>query len=116
MAVRASLPAGPLVRLTRVGRSPSCPVVLMAAVVVCAHLPYLLGLFDPNPTKAFSGLTSGIQPGLLPGYDTIDPNTGFTSQAFSHLAATDWLHGVVPWWNPTEGIGSPLAGDMKGMA
>jgi hypothetical protein len=116
MAVRASLPAGPLVRLTRVGRSPSCPVVLMAAAVVCAHLPYLLGLFDPNPTKAFSGLTSGIQPGLLPGYDTIDPNTGFTSQAFSHLAATDWLHGVVPWWNPTEGIGSPLAGDMKGMA
>jgi hypothetical protein len=88
----------------------------MVAAVVGAHLPYLVGIFDPNPMKAVSGLASGVRPGVLPGYDTIDPNTGFTSQAFSHLAATDWLHGKVPWWNPTEGLGTPLAGDMKGMA
>jgi hypothetical protein len=113
--------AGPGLReepafLSRVVRAPALPLVAVIFVVVCAHLPYLLGVFDPNPMKPFSGLASGLQPGWLPGYDTIDPNTGFTSQAFSHLAALDWLHGTVPWWNPTEGLGTPLAGDMKGMA
>jgi hypothetical protein len=88
----------------------------MVAAVVAAHLPYLLRVLDPNPMRVFSGLGSGLQPSVLPGFDTIDPNTGFTSQAFSHLAASDWLHGTVPWWNPTEGLGSPLAGTMKGMA
>ena len=102
--------------VVRVLRSPLLPVSVVVAAVVCAHLPYLLGIFDPNPMKAFSGLTSGIQAGRLPGYDTIDPNTGFTSQSFSHLAATDWLHGTVPWWNPHAGLGVPLAGTMQGMA
>ncbi len=91
-------------------------MVTMVVAVVIAHLPYLLGVFDPNPMKIYSGLTTGSQVGVVPGYDTIDPNTGFTSQTFSHLAAFDWLHGIVPWWNPTEGLGSPLAGTMKGMA
>ena len=25
----------------------------------------------------------------------------------------DWLHGHIPWWNPYEGVGSPLAGEMQ---
>ncbi|MHB1710023.1 MAG: hypothetical protein ACYCV7_01270, partial [Acidimicrobiales bacterium] len=29
------------------------------------------------------------------------------------MAALDWLHGHIPWWNPYEGIGSPLAGEMQ---
>src|ERR1700750_3176616 len=93
MTAPDTLPSGMLRRLIQLARSPGCPVVVMVVAVAWAHLPYLVGLFDPNPTKVFSGLTSGVQPGLLPGYDTIDPKTGFTSQAFSHLAATDWLHG-----------------------
>ena len=111
-----SLPSQPPSRLVQLVRSPSFPMVAMVAAVVVAHLPYLLGVFDPNPIRVFSGLASGQQPSLLPGFDTIDPNTGFTSQAFSHQAASDWLHGTIPWWNPTEGLGSPLAGTMKGMA
>jgi hypothetical protein len=100
----------------RLTRSPYLPVLVVVGAVVGAHLPYLLGVFDPNPMKPFSGLVSGIHSGVLPGNDTIDPNTGFTSQTFSHRAALDWLHGSVPWWNPTEGLGTPLAGTMKGMA
>ncbi|MGH7643886.1 MAG: hypothetical protein ACRENX_12910 [Candidatus Dormibacteria bacterium] len=48
----------------------------------------------------------------MPGFPTIDPNNGFTTQALGHLAAMDWLHGQVPWWNPYEGVGTPLAGEM----
>jgi Bacterial membrane protein YfhO len=106
----------PSSRFVRLVRSPSFPMVVMVAAVVFAHLPYLLGVFDPNPMKVYSGLTTGLKVAALPGSNTIDPNTGFTSQTFSHLAASDWLHGTVPWWNPTEGLGSPLAGTMKGMA
>ncbi len=114
--VGAPSASAPPSRFAQIVRSPSFPVVAMVAAVVAAHLPYLLGIFDPNPMRVFSGLASGQQLGVLPGFDTIDPNTGFTSQAFSHQAASDWLHGTVPWWNPTEGLGSPLAGTMKGMA
>ena len=34
-------------------------------------------------------------------------------QALGHLVATDWFSGHVPWWNPYEGLGVPLAGDMQ---
>nr|WP_148039478.1 YfhO family protein [Acidithiobacillus sulfuriphilus] len=50
---------------------------------------------------------------MLPGLPYIDPNVGFTSQALGHLAAEDWLHGAIPWWNPYSGIGLPLAGEMQ---
>ena len=36
--------------------------------------------------------------------------------AMGHLAAMDWLHGHIPWWNPYEGLGSPLAGEMQAAA
>jgi hypothetical protein len=28
----------------------------------------------------------------------------------------DWLHGTVPWWNPFEGLGVPLAAEMQSAA
>lgn len=43
----------------------------------------------------------------------LDPNVGYTSEALGGLAARDWLHGIVPWWNPFTGIGMPLAGEMQ---
>jgi hypothetical protein len=51
--------------------------------------------------------------GWLPGVPYIDPNAGYTTQALGHVAALDWLHGHIPWWNPYEGIGAPLAGEMQ---
>jgi hypothetical protein len=46
----------------------------------------------------------------------IDPNNGFISQAASHRAVLDWLHFRLPWWNPSEGTGTPLAGGMQSAA
>jgi hypothetical protein len=55
-------------------------------------------------------------PGLLGGLPTIDPNNGTNSQALGHLAMVDWLHLQPPWWNPFQGTGLPLAGEMQSAA
>jgi hypothetical protein len=46
----------------------------------------------------------------------IDPNVGFITQPFGHLAAMDLLHGHLPFWNYFEGLGSPLLGEMQSAA
>jgi hypothetical protein len=91
-------------------------MLAVAGAVVLANLPYLLGFFDPNPLGPRSGLLSAVTPGLLGGQPTIDPNNGFISQAASHRAVLDWLHFRLPWWNPYEGTGTPLAGGMQSAA
>ena len=91
-------------------------LLAVAAVIICANLPYLLGLFDGNPLGPRSGLTSTSTAGLLAGQSTIDPNNGFTSQALGHRAVLDWLHLQPPWWNPYEAAGAPLAGGMQSAA
>jgi hypothetical protein len=86
------------------------------AVVLAANLPYLVGGFDPNPLPLRSNLISSGSPGLIGGVSTIDPNNGSVSQALGHRAALDWLHGSPPWWDPYEGVGSALAGEMQSAA
>jgi hypothetical protein len=111
--------ASRLARLTALARRvpPDGRAMLaVAGAVVLANLPYLLGLFDPNPLGPRSGLLSAVTPGVLGGQPTIDPNNGFISQAASHRAALDWVHLRLPWWNPYEGTGTPLAGEMQSAA
>ena len=91
-------------------------IAAVVAAVLVAHLPYLLGFFDPNPLGPRSGLASSVLPGPLSGQPTIDPNNGFISQALSHRAALDLIHLHLPWWNPYEGSGAPLAGEMQSAA
>ncbi len=91
-------------------------LLAIAGAVLLANLPYLLGFFDANPLGPRSGLLSAMTPGPLRGQPTIDPNNGFISQAVSHRAALEWLHLRVPWWNPYEGTGAPLAGEMQSAA
>jgi hypothetical protein len=91
-------------------------LVAIAVAVLLANLPYLLGFFEPNPLDARSGLTSAITHGLLGGRPTIDPANGFNSQAIGHLAALDLLHLHLPWWNPYEATGMPLAGETQAAA
>ena len=95
-----------------------CALLAVVAVVVVAQLPYLLGFFDPNPLGVTSGLVSpaNYSPGLLRGYPTADPNDGFVSQALGHRASLDLLGGHLPWWNPYEGTGAPLAGETQSAA
>jgi hypothetical protein len=88
-------------------------VVLVGVCIVVANLPYLIGWFDPNPMLQTSGLGVHVRPGVIPGRSSIDANAGYTSQALAHRAVLDWLHGNVPWWNPFEGLGVPLAGEMQ---
>jgi hypothetical protein len=92
------------------------PSLIVVAPIILGNLLSLVGAVDSNPLLLQSGLGLGLRPGLLPGFPSIDPNNGFTLQALGHLAASDWLSGRVPWWNPFEGLGAPLAGEMQSAA
>ncbi len=86
------------------------PTVLLVLLPFALHAPlWLLGR-STDPIWFFSGLTHGPHPARWP---FLDPNVGFTSEALGRLAASDWLHGIVPWWNAYTGIGMPLAGELQ---
>lgn len=91
-------------------------LLAILAAVLGANGPYLLGVFVADPLGPRSGLVAAVTPGLLRGQPTIDPNVGFISQAVSHRAVLDLLHLQLPWWNPFEGTGAPLAGEMQAAA
>lgn len=90
-------------------------LLAIAAAVLLANLPYILGFFDPNPLGPRSGLGPSAL-GLTGGVPVLDPNNGITSQALGHRAAIDVVNGRMPWWNPYEGTGLPLAGEMQSAA
>jgi hypothetical protein len=89
------------------------PVAVIVAVVLVANALYLFGVFDPNPINLYSQLAAITHGGWWPGLPEADPNAGITAQTLGHLVAENWLHGHVPWWNPFEGLGAPLAGEMQ---
>jgi hypothetical protein len=91
-------------------------MLAIIGLVVLANLPYLLGIFDANPLGPRGSLVGSLVPGLSEGQPTIDPNNGFVSQALGHRAALDLLHLHLPWWNPYEGTGAPLGGEMQSAA
>jgi hypothetical protein len=91
-------------------------LIAIAAVVLTANVPYLAGVADANPLGPRSGLAASVTAGPLPGERSVDPNDGFTSQALGHRAALDVLALKAPWWNPYEGTGAPLAGEMQSAA
>ncbi|MGD0178476.1 MAG: hypothetical protein ABSC15_01580 [Terriglobales bacterium] len=91
-------------------RRPWLSIVVLVLLPFAIHLPlWLLGR-STDPIWFFSGLTSGAHPLRWP---FLDPNVGFTSEALGRLAAGNWLHGIVPWWNAYTGIGMPLAGELQ---
>jgi hypothetical protein len=91
-------------------------MLLIAGVVIVANVPYLLGIFDANPLGPRASLVGGVVAGPVGGQLTIDPNNGFVSQALGHRAALDLIHLRLPWWNPYEATGVPLAGEMQSAA
>jgi hypothetical protein len=91
-------------------------MLAIVGAVLAAHLMFLSGLFDANPLGPQSGLVSAFTRGPVNGGPTIDPNYGFISQAISHRAALDLVHLHLPWWNPYEATGAPLAGEMQSAA
>jgi hypothetical protein len=78
--------------------------------------PSLLGVIRTSGVYLYSGLAYGTGGRLLPGQPTIDPNYGFTSEALGVRAANDLFSGQLPLWNPYEGFGAPLLGEMQAAA
>lgn len=94
----------------------TCGPLAVVAGILIVNFPALVHLVDVNPLGPFGVTANHIAPGFLPGLTATDPNIGYTAQALGHRAALDWLHGQVPWWNPLEGIGSPLAAELQSAA
>lgn len=92
-------------------------IAVAAAPLLCkAHL--ILGALKAQAALLYAGLAVGLAggPGRSSPYPTIDPNIGFTSEALGRQAAEQVLSGRLPWWNPFEGVGAPLAGEMQSAA
>lgn len=87
-------------------------LIALVGVVLAANAVSMLRITDPNPLGPLSGL-SVSQPGFVLGHSSIDPNIGFTVQALGRRAMLDLIHGHLPWWNPFEGTGTALAGEMQ---
>ncbi len=101
------------VRVNLTLRSPHvAPLAWILGAVVLANGAAVAHVVTTNPLVVNAWLVPPTH-GLLPGVPYIDPNAGYTTQALGHLAALDWLHGHIPWWNPFEGVGAPLAGEMQ---
>ena len=81
--------------------------------VFVANIMYISGLALDNPISWTAGISHHICR-VACGRPAIDPNLGYLTQPFGHLAANDLLHGHLPWWNYYEGLGQPLAGEMQG--
>ncbi len=107
---------GRLARISAFVRSPAfLASALLLITILVANGVYLLQIRTNNPVLYHSGLGSPTK-GLVTGSYTIDPNDGWTAQALGQLSAQQWMHGHIPLWNPFEGLGQPLAGEMQSAA
>lgn len=88
---------------------------IFIVLLVVYSIPFMLKR-SHNPILQRSGLSHVIEPGLISGQNTIDPNDGFTAQALGRRAAISWIDGDVPYWNHYEGVGMPLAAGMQSAA
>ena len=91
------------------------PLVLILLAVLIGNGLYLVGESNINPIWWTANIST-IVCHITCGRPMIDPNVGFITQPFGHLAAMDLLHGHLPWWNYFEGLGQPLAGEMQSAA
>ncbi len=89
-------------------------MVLLLLAPVLASWPVVFGWLTVNPLP-WSGIVNSSPP-VIGGMTTLDPNVGLTTQALGRFAALQWLHGSVPWWNPYEGVGLPLAAEGQNPA
>lgn len=86
----------------------------LVLVVLAANGIALFTGYVTTPLYAVSGLEMIVGPGLLNASPSwIDPAVGMITQPDGFLAAQDWLHGQVPWWDSYAGVGMPLAAEMQ---
>ena len=94
-------------------RSDRLALIALVLVPILTHIPGFLDFFKTDPVLMLSGLGADVSGALFPGLPLIDPSIGFYHQSLGTLAIEDILRGTLPWWNPYEGIGVPLAGEMN---
>ena len=89
-------------------------VSLLFLAILLANALALSGIYRDDPALSVSNLAIDLVRGPIPGLPNwLDPNIGYTTQALGHLCAQDWLHGVIPWWDPYQGVGTPLAAELQ---
>lgn len=91
--------------------SPALDIAWIVLLPVLLYLPVWLGHLAIDPLVFVGSVGDSAHfPG---GYPWIDPNVGYQAQALGKLSADQWLAGQVPWWNPYNGAGLPLAAEAQ---
>jgi hypothetical protein len=98
-------------RLASVNPTVYALAIIALAVMVGNALAWT-GLVNLSPMTVTTDLTTSVCH-LTCGKAWIDSDVGAISQPMGHLAAMDLLHLHAPWWNPFQGLGAPLAGEMQ---
>ena len=94
-------------------RGKTSPILLVVLFPLLLNFVTITGILKADPMLLYSGLGYHAQHHLLDGRPTNDPSVGYVSQPLGYRAAMDLLQGHIPWWNPYDGVGLPLAGDMQ---
>ena len=90
------------------------PLLALAFIVLLANAAILSGQFNCDPETLHATLATSGTLGIFPGSACyVDPAVALLTQPMGHLSAQDWLHGIIPWWNPYSGVGMPLAAEMQ---
>jgi len=88
------------------------PALLVVLGVLGGNALYVLHLTNNDPLVWTTNISRSLC-NVACGRSAIDPNVGFITQSLGRLSATDLLHGHWPFWNPFEGLGAPLLGEMQ---
>ena len=91
------------------------PLGAIVLAVLLGNVLYLVGVTNGDPISWTAGIAHSTCL-FTCGQSSIDLNVGSITQPLGHLAALDLWHGHWPWWNPYEGLGQPLAGEMQSAA
>ncbi len=95
------------------------PIVaaILVAGILLGHWPEIILGLSSDPIYWAGHLRGSLPDTVLPGLPGWnDPNAGTTTYALGGLAASQWLRGTLPWWNPYSGVGLPLAAEMQNAA
>ena len=89
-------------------------IAALTLIVLLSNAGILSGAFICDPETLGADLGTSGMPGIFPGASCyVDPSVALLTQPLGHLSAQDWLHGIIPWWNPYGGVGLPLAAEMQ---